>query len=61
VLIDGGKRRMVSKTVVLELEWVLRCCYGLTPRQTQQVLAIYSIWRMWRYKIKWLCNRPPMR
>jgi predicted nucleic-acid-binding protein len=39
VLIDGGKRLMVSKTVVLELEWVLRGRYGLTPRQTQQVLA----------------------
>ncbi len=39
VLVDGGKRLMVSKTVVLELEWVLRGRYGLTPRQTQQVLA----------------------
>jgi predicted nucleic-acid-binding protein len=39
VLIDGGKRLMVSKTVVLELEWVLRGRYGLTPRQIQQVLA----------------------
>ena len=39
VLIDGGKRLMVSKTVVLELEWVLRGRYGLAPRQTQQVLA----------------------
>jgi predicted nucleic-acid-binding protein len=39
VLIDGGKRLMVSKTVVLELEWVLRGRYGLSPRQTQQVLA----------------------
>ena len=39
VLIDGGKRLMVSKTVVLELEWVLRGRYGLGPRQTHQVLA----------------------
>jgi predicted nucleic-acid-binding protein len=39
VLIDSGKRLMVSKTVVLELEWVLRGRYALTPRQTQQVLA----------------------
>ena len=39
VLIDGGKRLMVSKTVVLELEWVLRGRYGLNPRQNQKVLA----------------------
>ena len=39
VVIDGGKRLMVSKTVVLELEWVLRGRYGLGPRQTHQVLA----------------------
>jgi predicted nucleic-acid-binding protein len=38
-LIEGGKRLMVSKTVVLELEWVLRGRYDLTPRQTQQVLT----------------------
>jgi predicted nucleic-acid-binding protein len=39
VLVESGKRLMVSKTVVLELEWVLRGRYALTPRQTQQVFA----------------------
>jgi predicted nucleic-acid-binding protein len=38
-LIDGGKRLMVGKTVVLELEWVLRGRYELTTAQTKQVLA----------------------
>lgn len=38
-LIDGGKRLMVSKTVVLELEWVLRGRYELTLRQLGQVFA----------------------
>lgn len=37
-LIDSGKRLMVSKSVVLELEWVLRGRYELTSRQVQQVL-----------------------
>jgi predicted nucleic-acid-binding protein len=39
VLVESGKRLMVSKTVVLELEWVLRGRYALTPRQTEQVFA----------------------
>jgi predicted nucleic-acid-binding protein len=38
VLVDSGKRLMVSKTVVLELEWVLRGRYAVTPRQTHKVL-----------------------
>ncbi len=38
-LIDGGKRLMVGKTVVLELEWVLRGRYELTTALTKQVLA----------------------
>ena len=37
-LIDSGKRMMVSKTVVLELEWVLRGHYELTVQEVQQVL-----------------------
>lgn len=37
-LIDSGKRLMVGKTVVLELEWVLRGRYELTVQEVQQVL-----------------------
>ena len=37
-LIDSGKRLMVSKTVTLELEWVLRGRYELDAAQVQQVL-----------------------
>jgi predicted nucleic-acid-binding protein len=37
-LIDSGKRLMVSKTVVLELEWVLRGRYELNAQEVQQVL-----------------------
>ena len=36
-LIDSGKRLMVGKTVVLELEWVLRGHYELTVQELQQV------------------------
>lgn len=36
-LIEGGKRLMVSQTVVLELEWVLRGAYGVTPAEVRQV------------------------
>lgn len=36
-LIEGGKRLMVSKTVVLELEWVLRGAYEVTALQMAQV------------------------
>ena len=39
VLIDSGKRLMVSKTVILELEWVLRGRYALTARQIEGVLG----------------------
>jgi predicted nucleic-acid-binding protein len=38
-LIDSGKRLMVSKSVMLELEWVLRGRYALTARQVQKVLG----------------------
>jgi predicted nucleic-acid-binding protein len=37
-LIESGKRLMVSKTVVLELEWVLRGRYALTSSQVRQVI-----------------------
>ena len=36
-LIDGGKRLMVSQTVVLELEWVLRGRYKVTSDDIQAV------------------------
>ncbi len=36
-LIESGKRLMVSKTVLLELEWVLRGAYGVAPLQMQDV------------------------
>ena len=39
VLIDSGKRLMVSKTVVLELEWVLRGYYELTKPQVAQAFT----------------------
>jgi predicted nucleic-acid-binding protein len=38
-LIDSGKRLMLAKTVLLELEWVLRGRYELTRQQIGQVLA----------------------
>ena len=38
-LIEGGKRLMVSKTVVLELEWVLRGAYRVTALQMSQVFS----------------------
>lgn len=38
-LVDSGKRLMVCKTVLLELEWVLRGRYALTAHQCRQVLA----------------------
>lgn len=37
-LIESGQPLMVSKTVVLELEWVLRGFYSFTPAQVSQVL-----------------------
>ncbi len=38
-LMESGKRLSVAKTVVLELEWVLRGRYALTVRQIRQVLG----------------------
>jgi predicted nucleic-acid-binding protein len=37
-LIDSGRALMVSKTVVLELEWVMRGYYGFTPPDATSVL-----------------------
>jgi predicted nucleic-acid-binding protein len=36
-LIEGGKRLMVSQSVVLELEWVLRGAYNVAAWEIQQV------------------------
>lgn len=38
-LIESGHRLMVCKTVVLELEWVLRGYYGFTSAQICKVLT----------------------
>ena len=38
-LIESGKRLMVSQTVVLELEWVLRGAYDVTPAEIQAVFS----------------------
>ena len=38
-LIEGGKRLMVSKTVLLELEWVLRGAYDAAPSDMQEVFS----------------------
>ena len=37
-LIESGRPLMVCKTVVLELEWVLRGYYGFAPVETLKVL-----------------------
>ncbi len=37
-VIDGGARLFVAKTVVLELEWVLRGVYGHPPEAVCRVL-----------------------
>ena len=37
-LIESGQALMVSKTVVLELEWVMRGYYGFTPVEVASVL-----------------------
>ena len=37
-LIDSGQALMVSKTVVLELEWVMRGYYGFTQTEVGSVL-----------------------
>ena len=36
-LIESGKRLMVSQTVVLGLEWVLRGAYDVAPPEMQEV------------------------
>lgn len=38
-LIDSGQPLAVCKTVLLELEWVLRGYYRFTPDEVQQVFA----------------------
>jgi len=37
-LIESGRPLMVCKTVVLELEWVMRGYYGFTPKEVARVL-----------------------
>lgn len=37
-LIESGQALMVSKSVVLELEWVMRGYYGFTPAEVAVVL-----------------------
>lgn len=37
-LIESGRALMVSKTVILELEWVMRGYYGFTPIEVASVL-----------------------
>lgn len=37
-LIESGQPLMVSKTVILELEWVMRGYYGFSSRQVADVL-----------------------
>ncbi len=39
LLLDGGKRLLVSKTVILELEWVLRGHYGQAKVDIQRALT----------------------
>ena len=39
VLIESGKRLMVSQTVVLDLEWVLRGAYDVKPADMHLVFA----------------------
>lgn len=38
-LIEGGQRLHVAKTVLLELEWVMRGAYACTPNQFASVLG----------------------
>jgi predicted nucleic-acid-binding protein len=38
-LIDSGKPLFVAKTVILEMEWVLRGFYKLTKQQVTEVLS----------------------
>jgi predicted nucleic-acid-binding protein len=37
-LIESGRSLMVSKTVILELEWVLRGYYGFAPPEVRKAL-----------------------
>jgi predicted nucleic-acid-binding protein len=37
-LIESGQPLMVSKTVILELEWVMRGYYGFSPQEVSAVL-----------------------
>lgn len=37
-LIESGQALMVSKTVILELEWVMRGYYGFSPTEVASVL-----------------------
>lgn len=37
-LIESGRPLMVCKTVILELEWVMRGYYGFTPAEVLRVL-----------------------
>jgi predicted nucleic-acid-binding protein len=37
-LIESGQPLMISKTVVLELEWVMRGYYGFSPKDVSTVL-----------------------
>ncbi|MDR1968018.1 MAG: type II toxin-antitoxin system VapC family toxin [Burkholderiaceae bacterium] len=37
-LIESGQPLMVSKSVILELEWVMRGYYGFTPAQVTSVV-----------------------
>lgn len=37
-LLESGRQLMVCKTVVLELEWVMRGYYGFEPEQVMRVL-----------------------
>lgn len=37
-LIESGRALMVSKTVVLELEWVMRGYHGFSPAEVASVL-----------------------
>jgi predicted nucleic-acid-binding protein len=37
-LIESGQSLMVSKSVILELEWVMRGYYGFTPAQVALVI-----------------------
>ena len=55
-LIEAGKPLMVSKTVLLELEWVMRGYYGFEPEAISSVFAhllslTLALWRHRRPKL----------